>query len=144
METTNITFSVSSSNSATELGFEVWLDNQQVFNIDHVQQSTKISIPVVDDDAEHALRLVLKGKHPEHTTISDTGDIVADAVLEIQDLEFDGIPLGQIVNEKTVYTHDFNGTQTVIKDQFFGTMGCNGTVELQFTTPIYLWLLENM
>jgi hypothetical protein len=23
-------------------------------------------------------------------------------------------------------------------------MGCNGTVSLKFTTPIYMWLLETM
>ena len=46
--------------------------------------------------------------------------------------------------EQAVYTHDFNGTQPEIEDTFFGEMGCNGTVSLRFTTPIYLWLLENM
>ena len=42
------------------------------------------------------------------------------------------------------FQHDFNGTQPEIKDTFFGEMGCNGTVSLRFTTPIYLWLLEHM
>jgi len=144
MKNTKITFSVSPTNAQAELGFEAWLDDQKVIDIDHVQQFTALSIPVAEHDAEHALKLVLKGKRSEHTTVTDTGDIVADAVLTIQDLSFDGISLGQIVNEKTVYTHDFNGHGTESQHQFFGTMGCNGTVELQFTTPVYLWLLENM
>jgi hypothetical protein len=144
METTNITFLVGSSDSATELGFETWLDDQKVVDIDHVLDSTEISIPVDDNEAEHVLKLVLKGKQFQHTTINDAGEIVADAVLEISNLAFDGIPLGQMANEKTVYTHDFNETQPEIKDPFYGIMGCNGTVELRFTTPIYLWMLENM
>jgi len=42
------------------------------------------------------------------------------------------------------YQHDFNGTGNPTIDKFYGEMGCNGTVSLKFTTPIYLWLLENM
>jgi hypothetical protein len=144
METTTITFLVSTTDFGAKLGFETWLNDQKVIDIDHVKESTEVSIPVAEHDAEHVLKLVLKGKRSEHTTVTDTGDIVSDAVLTIQDLSFDGISLGQIVNEKTVYTHDFNGHGTESQHQFFGTMGCNGTVELQFTTPVYLWLLENM
>ena len=144
MKNTKITFSVSPTSASAELGFEAWLNNQQNVNIDHITNSTEVSVPVSDDDGEHVLKLILKGKRPEHTVINDSGEIVADSVLEIYDLSFDGIPLGQIVNEKTVYTHDFNGHGVVAQHQFFGVMGCNGTVELQFTTPVYLWLLENM
>jgi hypothetical protein len=144
MKKTKITFLVSTTNSDAKLGFEAWVDDQKVVDIDHVQQSTEISIPITDDDKERVLQLVLKGKQPEYTTLNDAGEIVADAVLKIQDLSFDDIPLGQIVNEKTVYTHDFNGSGEPINDRFFGEMGCNGTVELRFATPIYLWLLENM
>mgnify|MGYP003352455181 CR=1 FL=1 len=42
------------------------------------------------------------------------------------------------------YRHDYNGTGQPTEDNFFGVLGCNGTVELRFTTPIYLWLLEHM
>ena len=37
-----------------------------------------------------------------------------------------------------------NGTQPEIADNFFGIAGCNGTISFRFSTPIYLWLLENM
>jgi hypothetical protein len=49
-----------------------------------------------------------------------------------------------MVTEQAVYTHDFNGTQQEIQDEFYSEMGCNGTVSLKFSTPIYLWLLEHM
>ena len=144
MENTKITLLVSTTNSQADLGFEAWLDSEKIVDIAHVQQSTEVSIPMVDDEAEHVLKLVLKGKRSEHTLINDQKTIVSDAVLEIQNLAFDGIALDQIVNEQTVYTHDFNGTGTESQHRFFGTMGCNGSVELRFTTPVYLWLLENM
>jgi isocitrate dehydrogenase len=144
MESTKITFLVTNSNPATELGFETWLDDQKIIDIEHVQTTVEVSIPVNDNDGDHVLKLVLKGKQANHTVLNANGDIVSDAVLSIQDLAFDGIALGHIVTEKTVYTHNFNGHGTESQHQFFGVMGCNGTAELSFTTPMYLWLLENM
>ena len=141
---TNITFNVSTSDVSTALGFEAWLDDKIMFDVDSVQQSTEISISVPDEDAEHVLKLVLKGKCADHTTIDSTGQITSDSVLTITDMAFDGIALGQILHDKAVYTHDFNGSGNTVEDQFFGTMGCNGTVALNFSTPIYIWLLENM
>ena len=143
-QSTKITFLVSTTNAETRLGFETWLDGQLIYDINHVQQPTEISVPVDNTDAEHVLKLILKNKCTEHTTVNDIGEIVSDSVLEITDLAFDGIPLGQIVNDKTVYTHNFNGAGINSDHRFFGIMGCNGTVTLKFSTPMYLWLLENM
>ena len=144
MNTTDITFRVTSTDLNIALGFEAWLDDKIMFDADSVQQSTEISIPVADEDAEHVLKLVLKGKCSDHTTVDSDGNILSDTVLTISDLAFDGIALGQIMCDKATYVHDFNGSGKLIEDQFFGTMGCNGTVTLNFSTPIYLWLLENM
>ena len=46
--------------------------------------------------------------------------------------------------EQAVYTHDFNGTSKATENKFYGELGCNGTVSLKFSTPMYLWLLEHM
>jgi hypothetical protein len=71
------------------------------------------------------------------------GEIVLDARLAIKDIEFDQIALNHIFTELSVYTHDFNGTGPQTSDKFYGEIGCNGIVELKFTTPVYIWLLEN-
>jgi len=144
MENTKITFSVSSTDSSAELGFEAWLDDQKVVDIVHVQTPTEVSISVADKDAEHVLKLILKGKCSDHTTVDSDGNILSDTVLTISDLAFDGIVSGQIMCDNATYVHDFNGSGELTEQQFFGTMGCNGTVALNFSTPIYLWLLENM
>jgi hypothetical protein len=96
-----------------------------------------------DADAEHELRFVLKNKTAEHTKIDQDGNIVKDSWLTVSDLSFDEIQLGHIGTELAVYTHDFNGTGNQTQEKFYGTLGCNGSVSLKFTTPIYLWLLEN-
>jgi hypothetical protein len=61
----------------------------------------------------------------------------------ITDLSFDEILLAQIFVDKATYTHNFNGTGEETQEKFYGELGCNGTISLKFTTPIYLWILEN-
>jgi len=126
------------------LGMEIWLDDQQIFNQDHVTQNIAFCHDLADTDAEHELRFVMKNKTAEHTRIDQDGNIIKDACLIVNDLEFDEIPLAHTFTELATYTHDFNGTGNQTQDKFYGTMGCNGTVSLKFTTPVYLWFLEHM
>ena len=135
---------IGTTDSACPLGLEIWLDDSCLLDVKHVQQDTVFEHHVLDDDAEHSLRFVLKGKKPEHTQISDSGEILSDATVFVKDLCFEEIALGHVFNEKTTYSHDFNGNGPAVQERFYGTMGCNGTAELKFQTPVYLWLLENM
>ena len=146
MEELKLNFELNTTDPVAKLGFEVWVNEQCVFDTDHVAESLTITgnLPSDDVEKEHTLRLVLKNKLPEHTTISESGEILHDACLTISQLKFDNIPLNNLINELSVYNHDFNRTQAPTTEKFFGTMGCNGTVELKFTTPIYLWMLENL
>jgi hypothetical protein len=141
--TTTISGFIDSSDKKIPLGTEVWVDNVCVINVEHVDRIVRFSHVLSDDDAEHELRIVMKHKIADYTEIDDAGNIVRDAMLMISDVKFDEIALGNTFLEKTVYTHDFNGSQSLVEDQFFGSMGCNGTVSLKFTAPAYLWLLEN-
>ena len=142
--TISISFELSTTNDLAELGFEAWVDDKKLFDTTWVQGKQLIKVDIDDVDGEHELRLILKGKTDKHTQINEQGDIVSDAILSISNLAFDEIKLGHMLTELAVYTHDFNGTKQSIQDQFYGEMGCNGTVSLRFTTPMYLWLLENM
>ena len=142
--TVKISCAVDTTDAAAQLGFEAWIDDHKFFDTDHVQARHPISIEIPDDDGDHELCFVLKNKLPEHTRIDAAGNIVADARLIISELSFDGILLNNLVTEQSVYLHDFNGTGKLTQNKFYGEMGCNGTVSLKFTTPIYLWILEHM
>ena len=142
--TTSISFELKTSDDQAELGFEAWVDNEKFVDIAHVQGPQLIKIDMSDTDGDHELRLILKNKKAEHTKIDDNGAIVSDATLTISGLAFDEIKLGHMVTKLATYSHDFNGTKQPVQDTFHGVVGCNGTVGLKFTTPIYLWLLENM
>jgi hypothetical protein len=141
--TTTISGFIDSSDKKIPLGTEVWIDNTCVVNVEHVDRIVHFSYEMSDDDGNHELRIVMKHKIPEHTELDDAGNIVRDAMLVVSDIKFDEIALENLFLEHTVYTHDFNGSQPTIEDKFFGDMGCNGTVSMKFTTPAYLWLLEN-
>jgi hypothetical protein len=142
--TVKISCVIDTTDCKSALGMEIWLDNQQIFNQDWVTEPQTVSYEFSDRDADHELRFVMKNKTADYTIVDESGVIVKDACLVISDLAFDEIALGHIVTEKSVYTHDFNGNDSLTQHKFFGQMGCNGVVSLKFTTPMYLWLLENM
>ena len=142
--TSTISCYIGTTDPLAKLGIEVWLDDAQLYNNDHITDTQKFEWTFDDEEAEHELRFVMKNKTEDHTIIDDDGNISVDARLTIKDVSFDEIELGQIFIDQAKYTHDFNGTGSSVTDKFYGEMGCNGTIKLKFSTPIYLWLLENM
>lgn len=135
---------VTPSDCGAAIGAEVWVDQHCVINCEHVDSAILFEHTLDDTDGEHELRIVMKHKQAAHTRLDDQGNITQDAVLTVSDLEFDSIDIMQITTDRAEYCHDFNGSQPAGKHRFYGDMGCNGTVSLKFTTPVYLWLLENM
>jgi hypothetical protein len=144
MTTAAISLSIDNSIPAIPLGFEVWVDNKQYFNCDHVKEPTAISFEIAEDNNAHKLILVLKNKLPEHTKIDKAGNIVDDAVITVSAMCFDGIEFTSVIGDLSTYQHNFNSTGATTTQPFHGIMGCNGTATIEFSTPIYLWLLENM
>lgn len=142
--TTKISCSIGTTDPSAKIGLEIWLDDLPIFNVAHVTETTPITYEFAEDEADHVLRFVMKNKTHEDTIVDEDGNIVKDVCLTVSNLSFEDIQLEHVFLTKAVYTHDFNGTQNEVKDKFYGSMGCNGEVSLQFTTPVYLWLLENM
>jgi hypothetical protein len=144
MDKVKIAFDIASTSLVYPFNVEVWIDQSKLLALDNVGDCVHFEHELSDDDGEHELRIVLQGKLPEHTKIDEAGNIVKDATLQISNVVIDDIDVNQLFLEKCVYTHNFNGTQSEIKDTFHGIAGCNGTLSLKFNTPVYLWLLENM
>lgn len=144
METVQISFDVETSDAECPLGIQVWLDDALLLDNSHVKQKITFVHDINDDDGEHQLRIVISGKTADHTRLDEAGNILKDATFQISAVTFDGIDVNQLFLDRCVYAHDFNGTQPEIKDTFHGIAGCNGTITFEFSTPIYLWLLENM
>ena len=144
METVNFKFVLSSSDDQCPMTVEVWMDNVLLLSVPQLNQPVAFNHNFSDDDGEHELKIILSGKTGEHTVVDDTGSIVKDATVEVSQVIIDDLDIDQLFLEKCVYEHNFNGSQPAIKDTFHGIAGCNGVISFKFSTPIYLWLLENM
>lgn len=145
MTTSKLKFNIMPSNPGAALGVEVWLDQQCIVNQDQLTETYSVDHDF-DDTVEqsHVLKIVIKNKTAQHTCIDAAGAIVSDSTLEIKNFIIDEIDIDQLVREQATYCHNFNGTGAQTTEHFYNTVGCNGTVILEFSTPVYLWLLENM
>lgn len=137
-------FSITPSDPAVPLGLEVWLDGDKIFDRAHVSQSETFEHDLSDQDGEHELQFVLKNKLRQHTQLDADKNIIKDAKIQIDNIMFEEIDIKQIVITQAEYRHNFNGHGADTTEKFYGEMGCNGTVTLKFSTPVYLWLLEKM
>jgi len=132
------------TDTSIPIGFEVLLDGVSMFKTDHVTGPCQVTFDINDDEATHKIQFVMTGKTQEHTVINEHKEITSDTLLKISNILIDDIVLDQFLNKLVEYNHDFNGSQSTTTDKFYSVMGCNGTVKFEFTTPFYLWLLENM
>jgi hypothetical protein len=142
--TASISCDIGSTDSTADLGIEIWLNDQILLDLNHVPATLNFCHEIGDADQDYVLKFQLKNKTAAHTEIDSENRIVKDACVTVTNLQFDGIPLGQAFFDLAVYEHDYNGTGTPTEEKFYGQMGCNGTVSLAFSTPIYMWLLEHM
>ena len=128
------------------LRLTVRLNNQTIFDNDIQDDPVPFKHCFPDEQTEgHVLEIELSGKQPEDTEIDYRGVILKDKLLEISDFILDGVDLSKIIYQHAVYTHNHNNpTKENTQQPFYGIMGCNGTVRFEFSSPTYIWLLENM
>lgn len=144
METVKISFDIETSDDSCPFAVEIVLDNTVLLKNDHVQQKIAFAHDMDDSDGGHELKIEISGKPTDYTKLDEQGNIVKDATLLISNVTIDDLDVHQLFLDTCVYKHDFNGTQPEITDTFYGAAGCNGTISFSFSTPMYLWLLENM
>jgi len=71
----------------------------------------------------------------------DNYKIIGDMLLNIKNIEIDEITLGHMLYGKSLFTPDSSAHPVL--DQCLD-LGWNGTWNLEFTSPFYIWLLENI
>lgn len=144
MDRFKISLDVTNASEFHNMGIELWIDQTCFFDNTISPGRHHVVHDFECADGDHWFKIVLKNKTHENTKIDQQGNIVSDALIDISNLCIDEINIDTMIHNLADYVHDHNGTQTIAVHEFFGHLGCNGQVKLKFSTPIYLWLLENM
>jgi len=142
----HIELDISANVDCTDIVLEVHIDNNKIFQTTAQKQIQTIMHDLVEDPVDHELKLVMSGKNRTHTTVDNEGKIVSDIFFTINRLEFEYLDMHEVfcIGKRSRYRHSFNSTQAEFDDEFYGDIGCNGTVFMPFFTPIYLWFVNNL
>ena len=106
----------------------------------------------LEEGKSYNLIINRSGKNVTQTKIED-GKIVKDQLLHIKSIEIDEIDIGGLIYEgvyKPEYPEPWATQQTEAGNKPPETlknvtqMGHNGTWTFSFTSPFYMWLLENL
>ncbi len=106
----------------------------------------------LENDKSHTLNIIRTGKTEQETVlVNDT--IIKDQLLNIKYMEIDEIDLGALTYEG-VYTPEYPEPWASQQHEKGGklpktiknspALGHNGTWAFTFTSPFYMWLLENL
>ena len=145
MEDLKFSCDIENSSNHVDLGIECWLDNHCFYDALIPTGTTSIEHNFAEDENQHLLKFVFKNKNNSHTVIDEQSNIISDVLITVKDICFDNINIDQLFFEHSKYKHNFNNAQhDHVVESFYGVFGCNGTVEFEFYTPFYMWLLESM
>ena len=112
------------------------------------EQDTVVEFDVeIEDDTENFLTIEYHNKNAKHDVVlGEDGMPILDKRVEITSISFDDIELDffQLTDPDTFKyeTIDPEGYETTSFDAT--KLAWNGKTTLRFTTPVYIWLLENL
>lgn len=99
----------------------------------------------IENESNFSLTIKLTNKQDSDVVkdppTGDTFTILKDMLLNIESIEIDDIVLGELMWSKSTFTPDDSKHPVLDRCVNFGW---NGSYSISFTTPFYLWLLENM
>jgi len=106
-----------------------------------------------EENKNYQLVIDRSGKQKNQTIVNENGDLLKDQLLHIKSIEIDEIDLGSLLFEG-VYRPQYpepwatqqreagNNIPETLKNSV--DLGHNGTWTFSFTSPFYMWLLENL
>lgn len=117
-----------------------YADNQSILNpsdeVFYVEFEAEL------EEGPACLQVRLENKTWQDTIQNeDKTEIVKDMLLNIVDVEIDGINLGNLIHTATKFVGD-DSTRPVLDNCV--NLGWNGAWTLDFNSPFYVWLLENI
>lgn len=133
------------SEKTKHIFIEVACDNRHI-NTFSLGETSNITFFVENskDTINHKIYIKLFGKSENDTIVDEFGKIISDKFAILTRISFDSIDVTELyTNGHQCYKHSHNNTTKTLEDEFYGFMGCNGIVTIDFYTPIHKWFLEN-
>jgi len=96
----------------------------------------------VEEDVSHTLQIRLIGKVASDVVQNKNGNIEKDLLLNIVEIEIDDIELEFLKWTHSKYIPD--EPKEGFPSNMHVNLGWNGTYELKFNSPFYIWVLESM
>lgn len=122
-------------------GARVYVNNTLIYE-NLVRKPMEVTWSGELDEGNHTISVEMYNKKDGDTVTDNNENIINDVVLNIDDIEIDEISLDNLLWTKSVYTPtDPNSPESLTECV---NLGWNGTWKLKFSTPIYLWFLENL
>jgi len=112
------------------------------------EKDTLVELDVeIEDNTENFLTIEYMNKDAKRDVVLGADGIpVADKRIEINSISFDDIELDffQLIDPDTFKYEPIDPQGVVGKDFDATKLAWNGKTTLRFTTPVYIWLLENL
>ena len=111
-----------------------------------LDKSTIVEIDVkIEHDTENVLSIEYCNKDPDNDVIFDETSIIKDKRVVITGIKINDIDIDFFAfNEDETFKYE-STDGTVEEFGFYATkLSWNGRTTLKFTTPLYIWLLENL
>ena len=136
---------------------EILINDQSVFKKDITGTEDKPDLiefeHELEEEKQYNLIIKRSGKSSSQTVINEKGDILKDQLLNIKRIEIDEIDIGALVYEG-VYTPEYPepwatqqreaGNDLTANFKNVTKIGHNGEWQFTFSSPFYMWLLENL
>jgi hypothetical protein len=156
-ETLHFKIGLSGSSTKKHPEFKIFVNNTEFVRAQltsDINVTEYFEFDAVVEEGECALVIELINKSTHDTVLDANGNIVEDLLLNIDSIEIDDIDLGTLLWTSSVYKPDYPksyvhhcesiGQNLLPELQECVNLGWNGRWILSFTSPFYIWLLENI
>lgn len=151
-ETLHFKIGLSGTSNKKQPQFKIKVNDVEYFSekltkAPQVTEYFEFDVELVEGD--HRLTIEFLNK-ADGDTVVDNNTIIEDLVLNIDSIEVDEIDLGTLLWSNSIYIPNYpvyydNEPQKEIKEvKNCVNLGWNGSWHLPFTSPFYIWLLENL
>jgi hypothetical protein len=141
-ETVKIKINLSSVNWEDKFpGARVFINDQVVLE-KLITEPTEIEWTGVVEFKQNKITIEMYNKVDSYTVQDENNQIVKDVLLNIENISIEDIDLDRILHTNSTYYPQHEFAPGVIKECV--NLGWNGRWEIEFTTPVYLWFLENL